>query len=620
MKPIGSPFAALQRTLKHGAPVDAGVTLTDVGVYAVLLALGALHITLVRRAPDFFTGDVTYFELARSIVEGRPYGFDSRFETTFPPGCPAILALLCLTVGCGHDVLIRSMPVFTTLGVVASYELLRREVGRPLAATICLLLMSSMEVFAFSTSQVLSDPPYLLASGLSLLLVLDMQDKPKGRFPAVKWLLLCVLLPFSVLIRSAGLTLLVGLAAWLAVSWAVDPAVAAMRTRTFLLPLLLGFLVQGAWMYWGHRHAVSEWAIGGYPKSYFSQLLVKSGNDPELGKATLADLGARIAHNAVDHAALVAESLSRRWVSPEWSSPAVVAAMALVPIGFADSVREGGAFHDWYFLAHEAMYLVWPWDLEDRFVVPVLPLIVLYLWRGARVLLTAACRSPRSFARGFLPVGVVLALGATAWLRRTGSPQAMLSIVFWLSSAVLAAGLAAVHRWKPPPRPLDWLGRASRGTFRIHGLDLNVAQALGLAAAATLVCLGLSAQLRAGEENRHLDPTRFSSYAAVQAATWIRMHSAATAVVMARHYDIVYHYSGRRVVWFPPISDPATLMDGIHRLAVDLIVVTDGRLDYWRPSDRRCFDLLRAAHPEAFRLVHEDRTYQVFSVSGAPRG
>jgi len=42
---------------------------------------------------------------------------------------------------------------------------------------------------------------------------------------------------------------------------------------------------------------------------------------------------------------------------------------------------------EWYFVGHEAMYLLWPWDLELRFLLPVAPLAGLYAWRGGRRLL-----------------------------------------------------------------------------------------------------------------------------------------------------------------------------------------------------------------------------------------
>src|SRR5690242_10097502 len=95
-------------------PSDKSLTATDIVVYGSLLVFGALLIAMSRRSSDFFAGDVTYFELARSLVEKGFYGFDFKPETTLPPGFPAILASLCVTVGCNYTVSVRFMSVFTT--------------------------------------------------------------------------------------------------------------------------------------------------------------------------------------------------------------------------------------------------------------------------------------------------------------------------------------------------------------------------------------------------------------------------------------------------------------------------------------------------------------------------
>jgi hypothetical protein len=65
---------------------------TDIIVYGLIFALGALQFALAQRSDDFFTGDVTYFKLARSLVEKGFYGFDFKPETLLPPGFPVILA------------------------------------------------------------------------------------------------------------------------------------------------------------------------------------------------------------------------------------------------------------------------------------------------------------------------------------------------------------------------------------------------------------------------------------------------------------------------------------------------------------------------------------------------
>ena len=95
---------------------------------------------LALRADDFFTGDTTYFELARSLLAHGMYGFNARPETVVPPGFPAFMATRCVTVGCGYSVFIHAMVVGSTLGVLAGYELLRRVEGRVAAGVISLLV------------------------------------------------------------------------------------------------------------------------------------------------------------------------------------------------------------------------------------------------------------------------------------------------------------------------------------------------------------------------------------------------------------------------------------------------------------------------------------------------
>src|SRR4029077_18237308 len=114
-------------------------------------------------------------------------------------------------------------------------------------------------------------------------------------------------------------------------------------------------------------------------------------------------------------------------------------------------------------------------------------------------------------------------------------------------------------------------------------------------------------------ENLAFDVTRERTYAPILAAKWIRSHTPPDTVVMARQMDVVFHYAERRVVWFPPISDPAVLYDGIRRHHVSLIVVEADRgvETYWRPGETDCFERLLKAYPTTFRLVQRGRQEQI---------
>ena len=105
----------------------------------------------------------------------------------------------------------------------------------------------------------------------------------------------------SLSIRSAGIALVFGLAAWLAASWLTDRPRAVRRLKLFLPLLAVAIVAQATWMSWVAIHEVIEWPIGGYPRSYIAQLGVKSGNHPELGAASLADIPSRVAKNLAEH-------------------------------------------------------------------------------------------------------------------------------------------------------------------------------------------------------------------------------------------------------------------------------------------------------------------------------
>ena len=605
----------------EGHAVTRSGVATDLLVHAFLLACGALEFGLVVRSSDFFAGDTTYFELARSIVDAGFYGFNFRPQTTLPPGFPALIALLCVTVGCGYAVLIRSMAVFATLGLMASYELLRREQGRAVAGAVCVLVASSPTLFMFSTFLVLSDLPYLFTSmaALGLASVLDSARSVRARVAAG---ILCgCFLVASLLIRSAGIALLAGLVGWLAASWLADRDSARRRLKTFLPLLLVGLMVQALWVQWAAKREVLEWPVEGYPRSYMSQLRVKNGNHPELGIASLSDIPPRVARNLGDRGAVLVALLTRKAINRDWwFSPLVLGPAGLVVLGVACSVgRGGGRWPEWYFASHEAMYLLWPWDLEIRFFLPVAPLACLYLWRGTEAFLGVAFEKPRAAAAWSLPLSVVLGAyaGAAAWT--SGRAHPALAAIFWAALLVVSVWTVSTD----PRRLSTLLGRLRSRAKRVvslGGRSLTVPAFLGAVTLVILVGVGIGLQLREGRSNLMFDVTRSSTYPDILAGQWIHTHTAATAVVMARQVDVVYHYGRRKVVWFPPLSDPELLMEGIRKYGVQFVIVISRTSSYWLPPDQDCFQPLVSAYPHAFRLLHEEPGVRIFEITSEPAG
>jgi len=197
--------------------------------------MGAFQVTHYPHTADFMN-DMTYPDLARSILEKGSYQLRFLPQTTFPPGFPLILAAVGLFLGLSPATLFPVVTVSATLGIIAAYELLRRVEGRTVAAATCLLLASSPVLFGFNTTIVFPEMPFFLMSMLALLLALKIDGAERGR-SLIGWMLLfSVTLVLALLIRSVGVALLAGLATWIAISLAVVPEVGRRRMSMFNPP------------------------------------------------------------------------------------------------------------------------------------------------------------------------------------------------------------------------------------------------------------------------------------------------------------------------------------------------------------------------------------------------
>ena len=259
------------------------------------------------------------------------------------------------------------------------------------------------------------------------------------------------------------------------------------------------------------------------------------------------------------------------------------------------------------------MYLLWPWNFEIRFFLPAAPLACLYLWRGGEALVGLASRRPRMVGAWALPLSVFLGVyaGISGW--NSGNVQPTLAAIFWALAASVSAWMACTDSYRLPAAFAPFVLRL-RMSVSARGKSLTLPQVVRMLIVTILVGVGISQQLSIGFDNLTFDLTTRSTYADVEAGKWIQAHTASSAVVMARQLDVVYHYSRRKVVWFPPLSDPQLLMEGIRKHKVEFIIVTSRGNSYWLPREQDCFAPLVTTYPNSFRLVHEGPRFRIFEV------
>lgn len=601
----------------HGtAPFSA----VDVAVCSFVLLMGVFQLTHYPRTADFMN-DATYPDLARSILEQGSYQIRFLPQTTFPPGFTLILAAVGLFWGISPATMFPVIAVSATLALLVIYGLLRRVEGVGVAAGTCLLLASSPVLFGFNTAVVYPEMPYFLTSMLALFLAFKIDRSERGGTLTALVLLLSLTVVFTVLIRSVGVALVAGLGIWIAMSLLIVPQVGWRRLRRFVIPLVLGLAAQLGWSIWAQRHEILEWELPGYPQSYTSQIKVKDGNYPELGLARPRDFPARAKRNILLRAAGLSQFLTRRHISKFWSSPAIIGVLLLIGIGLVSSLRGGGQLHDWYFLSYEIIFMLWPWNYGDRFLIPVVPLACLYLFRGAKVFQSYSVCRPRSAGIAFALLAVLLGIISAAFAfgmftfpmnpehTRGDHIQPIAATLFWGVVAAIGFGMVKLHSWDDGS---GWSARISRTVESSVPATLRIT---AISVVALIVLSGTARVMAMGRNNSHLDVTKQSGYPMIVAAKWIRTHEPFDRVVMARDSEFIFHFTYRRVVWFPPISNPHVLMDGIRRHRVGVVLVVHHSEDYWLPPEEVCFKDLQQAYPSSFKLVYEGLDSWVYEVS-----
>jgi hypothetical protein len=599
----------------------------DLIVFLVIVLFGASSVFLHQRTSDFMGEDVFYADAAQSLLQHGFYGVNGNSETTQPPGLAGILAVLFSMFGYSYAICVGAMAVFETLGFMAAYALLRRRVPNLVAATICLILLSSPVYFAWATRMVYACFPYFSTTMIALLVGKEYDKAATVRSRVIWGTVLTAAVAASLLIASGTIALLGAMVAVVVATAFKDRRVARTRLLKFLPVLLVGVAVQGVWML--RKPAHLEWTLPGYPASYLNQLKVKSGNYPELGMAKWTDIPERVKTNLWAESEILAHIVLRRGVN-QTKTAVVIVPVLLIAIGWVYSVWKTGGTElvDWYFAGYEIIYLLWPWTMEPRFLLPVAPLACLYIWQGINGLTLASRTKPRIVGIIWFPVALLMTVSGARWIYAHqdigyGDFPDELLIPIWLISAGCACWMAykgksifsvetfsGVQRWLTQP-----LGRGRVSPLRL-------VRYAGYLMVMGLVLIGVVIEARIARENLrttglvNAEQTGTGEILAseVEAGVWLRSHTPTDSVVMARHWPTVHHYAQRKLIWFAPISDPSVLIDGIVKHGVDYVVVINHAYPYYLPDDDYCFERLLAVHKENFQLILQRPDLRIFRV------
>lgn len=315
-----------------------------------------------------------YLSIAKHLSEGRLACLGMP-HLHYAPGYPAIIAPAFLTGERPFLLISLIHAALATLFAWGLWRWLRRFPGVPvpLLAAAVLLNAALWKVWRATISEV-AFLPLLVWSALAL----ERLASAAGRRAAAGWLALAIVLCAALtLVRQVGVLLPAAFGlreAWRALRRGTGTA-RALATTT---PLLAASLAVVALLHFHGTHTVE--AAGGDAKTYAEHFVPADGSF--LGAAVE---GVRLRVSACGRLLLpgFTKVYSR---AGEWLHPATLAYVALfaaLAAGWWAAFRASG---DLLLLVGPSwllLHVFWPFDQGTRYLVPVLPVLVLSLWAAA---------------------------------------------------------------------------------------------------------------------------------------------------------------------------------------------------------------------------------------------
>lgn len=321
------------------------------------------------RAPEVEVGgdEATYVLLSRSLEQGR---YRDEFlqgtppHAKYPPGMPMWIAALRLVAGPDLDLVRAGNLLFLALTALLIGDAVRRLSGPGLGVAGVGLTAMSPGLLEFS-AMALPEIPFTFLVAASLWLTLRANQDPRpGNIAAAMGVAVA-----SFLVRSAGITVVAGVVAWLLLR---------RRLRSGAVAVLVSGLVIGGWFaYTALADPASDTG-----SSYGRDLSEIAAAGPG-GLAGLLIQGTR---NAGVYLLALPESLGVPTLpgTPIDNLVWLVVLVGCCSVGMVALLRRWPAAGV-HLLLSAALLLVWPWPVF-RLMIPLLPLIGAALLLGSFML------------------------------------------------------------------------------------------------------------------------------------------------------------------------------------------------------------------------------------------
>ena len=343
----------------------------------ILVLVVSSLIYVVTLSPDKFGvqyDDSIYVTSAKALATGQGYRIISLpyepAETKYPPLYPLLLSLVWRSYSTFPENLIPMMllSVLATIGFLAvtwRYLVNQHYAGRWTAVIVITLTAVNARTVILATS-VVSEMVYAALSVAALLLAERYERERKD------WIFgagVGVVIGLAFLTRSAGIALLLAVAVYFIIR---------RQWRRGLLPIAVGGAFVIGWLVWSY---LNKTTVEGVNVAYYTSYLrdfdeVLNSLQAIRNESKLAILLSIVLRNIVG---FVLVSVPICLGLPYELIPYFGFAFLFIVTGFVRLSSKGFRLVQVYVVSYLAFHLIWPYVTYSRFLMPLLPFLLLFV-------------------------------------------------------------------------------------------------------------------------------------------------------------------------------------------------------------------------------------------------
>ncbi len=420
--------------------------LFSVLVVVFVLSVGMIHTTRFGESYD----DAIYVAAAKSLATGAGYHIISLPEpvaqTLIPPFYPLVLSLIwsCsprFPANLIWMMLLSVLAMMGFLGLTSRYLVSQKYATRWQALAIVTLAGVNWRMMTLATS-IISEVLFALLSVATLYIAEKYEREPRGWIGAV----LGLVAGLAFLTRTSGLVLLIALAVYFALR---------RKWRRALLPIMVGSMFVIAWWSWCYFNRNSG---GGEHAAYYAGYV--RGIDSTLDKLQLLNHSSRLAAHLkiIETNALGLilvwlpfQSLGLRSAIPlSVLVPLLLFFLALFASGLVRELRMGVRLLHVFLGLYVALHLIVPSHSYERYLMPIVPFLLLFLVREFSTLfltLKTALTSRVPYFKKGVPAFIAIVLAAMTSIAATSNSTGIYLSLASTKQALTSAEDAEVFDW-----------------------------------------------------------------------------------------------------------------------------------------------------------------------------